>query len=55
MPPTGALYSDSADTILEDIENQFRLDTDTLVGLTRAYLDELAEGLATYGKPLAIM
>jgi len=55
MPPTGALYSDSAEAILEDIEKQFHLDADVLVSLTKAYLDELAEGLGAYGNALAMM
>jgi hexokinase len=55
MPPTGALYSDSAEGMLEDIEKQFHLDTDALISLTRAYLDELAQGLGSYGNSLAMM
>jgi len=55
MPPTGALYSGSAEAMLEDIERQFHLDEDVLVSLTKAYLDELAEGLGAYGNALAMM
>jgi hexokinase len=55
MPPTGASYSDSAEKILEDIENQFHLDVDRLISLTKAYLDELAKGLGAYGNALAMM
>lgn len=55
MPPTGALYSDSAENIVAEIEKQFSIDKDALVALTRAYLDELAEGLGAYGKSLAMM
>jgi hypothetical protein len=55
MPPTGTIYSDSTEDIVRDIEHQFYLDAEKLVGLTKAYLEELAEGLRRYGCALAMM
>lgn len=55
MPPTSALVSNSIDDILQDIEKQFHLDPSALVALTKAFLDEVAEGLGMYGHPMAMM
>lgn len=55
MPPTSALVSNSVDNILQDIERQFHLDSNGLIVLTKAFLDEVAEGLGTYGHPMAMM
>lgn len=55
MPPTSALIFDSTDQLIQDIEKQFHLDVDALVSLTKAFLDEVAEGLGTYGHPMAMM
>lgn len=55
MPPTSALRNDPADALVADIEQQFQLGPDALVGLTRAFLDEVALGLSEYGHPMAMM
>lgn len=55
MPPTTALFSDSAEDIVGAIEKQFDLDADALTGMTKAFLEEVGEGLGKYGHPLAMM
>lgn len=55
MAPTTALFADSPEGILEDIEKQFRLGSEELHDLTKAFLEEVNEGLSKYGHPLAMM
>lgn len=55
MPPLSALVSNSVDETLQDIERQFHLDSNALVALTKAFLDEVTEGLGVYGHPMAMM
>jgi hexokinase len=44
-----------AQRIFDEIESQFRLSTECLVELTKAFLDEVRAGLAEYGHPMAMM
>jgi hexokinase len=55
MVATSALVVDDVQRVFDGIERQFELDTDSLVALTKAFLDEVARGLATYGQPMAMM
>jgi hexokinase len=55
MVSTAALDVDDVQRVFDGIERQFQLDTDTLVTLTKAFLDEVANGLTNYGRPMAMM
>lgn len=55
MAPTTALHSQSAERILEDIDNQFKLGSDELLDIAQAFLQDVNEGLGKYGHPLAMM
>lgn len=46
---------DTAGKILDEIEVQFKLDDVALTRITTQFLQEIAEGLAEYGRPMAIM
>ncbi|KAF8639769.1 hypothetical protein AX17_001029 [Amanita inopinata Kibby_2008] len=48
-------FSDDEQRILSDIDRQFHLSTDTLVDLTKAFLDEFNDGLASYNHPMAMI
>lgn len=55
MVHTSALYSQSQQDVLDTIRTQFTLSEDTLLHITQVFLREAAEGLATYGQPMAMM
>jgi hexokinase len=55
MVATSALVVDDVQRVFDGIEHQFELDTDSLVALTNAFLDEVTRGLANYGHPMAMM
>ncbi|KZP07136.1 hypothetical protein FIBSPDRAFT_914553 [Athelia psychrophila] len=55
MAPTSVQRSDSAEALVADIESQFDLSTPQLEGITRAFLEEVAQGLSSYGHPLAMI
>jgi len=55
MPPTTAIFTRDAQRLFDDIEEQFTLSTESLVDLTKAFLDEIARGLGEYNHPMAMM
>lgn len=55
MAPTTALFANSPEGVLEDIEKQFQLGSESLQDLAKAFLEEVNEGLGKYGHPLAMM
>lgn len=55
MAPTFALYSHSQTDVLDTIRAQFTLSEDTLLSITKTFLREAAEGLASYGQSMAMM
>ena len=50
-----AIISENAQKIFDEIDNQFRLSTETLVELTKAFAAETQDGLENYGRAMAIM
>lgn len=55
MAPTSALYLHSQQEVLDTIRVQFTLSEDTLLSITKTFLREAAEGLASYGQSMAMM
>lgn len=57
MPSISAhRYSqENAQRIFDDIDQQFQLDPDSLVELTKAFLAEFRVGLGSYNHPMAMM
>jgi len=55
MPSTTANSSEDPQHVLDEINYQFRLKPETLQALTRAFLDEFAQGLSSYNHPMAMM
>lgn len=55
MVHTSAFHSQSQQDALNAIHAQFTLSEDTLVDLTKTFLREAAQGLASYGHPMAMM
>lgn len=58
MAPLAAISNslpDTAPQILDAIELQFKLDDVGLTRITTQFLQEIADGLAEYGHPMAIM
>lgn len=45
----------NAQAVFDVIDNQFTLQPDSLVELTKAFLDEVKIGLANYNQPMAMM
>ncbi|KAL4075694.1 hypothetical protein V8B97DRAFT_2002095 [Scleroderma yunnanense] len=55
MPQTHATYISAAEDVLSSISHQFNVDDDCLFNITKAFLREMAEGLANYGYPMAMI
>lgn len=55
MAHTSALYSQSQQDILNTVHAQFTLSEDILLNLTKTFLREAAQGLASYGHSMAMM
>ncbi|KAF8897142.1 hexokinase [Infundibulicybe gibba] len=55
MASTSALYSQDEQRVLDDIHRRFQLDSESLVGLTKAFVDEFRIGLQSYGQPMAMI
>ncbi|KAG8218333.1 hexokinase [Butyriboletus roseoflavus] len=55
MAHTSAFYSQSQQDVLNTIRAQFTLSEDTLLDLTKTFLREAAQGLASYGHSMAMM
>lgn len=52
MPQT---HASPTEDVLVSISNQFNVDDDRLFSITDTFLQEMAEGLANYGHPMAMM
>jgi hypothetical protein len=52
---TSALAVDDPQHIFDDIQGQFLLKPESLTVLTKAFLDEVNEGLSGYNHPMAMM
>lgn len=55
MVHTSALYSQSQHDVSDTIRAQFTLSEDTLLNITKTFLREADEGLASYGHAMAMM
>lgn len=59
MPPTAALNGasshDAAYRIFDDIQSQFTLSHDALVGITQQFLEDFRIGLSQYNQSMAMM
>ncbi|KAF7977230.1 hypothetical protein HWV62_4327 [Athelia sp. TMB] len=55
MALTSALCDDSVEALVSNIEAQFDLAPAQLEDLTKAFLDEVAQGLSAYRQPLAMI
>lgn len=55
MAHTSALHSLSQEDVLDTLRTQFTVQPDTLVNLTKTFLREAAQGLASYGLSMAMM
>lgn len=55
MPQTHATDSSAAEDVLASISHQFSVDDAGLLNITETFLREMAEGLANYGYPMAMM
>lgn len=55
MARTSAIHARYHQDVIDTIRAQFTLSEDTLVDLTQTFLREAAQGLAQYGRPMAMM
>jgi len=55
MPQTHAMRASAAEDVLASISHQFNVDDGDLLNITETFLREMAEGLANYGYPMAMM
>lgn len=55
MSATSAHFYRDPQTVLDDIGAQFHLGSETLGGIAEAFIEEYRQGLAAYGKPMAMM
>ncbi|KAF9036055.1 hypothetical protein BDZ89DRAFT_983133 [Hymenopellis radicata] len=55
MASTSAHFYRDPQTVLDDINYQFRLETDTLTDIVKVFLDEFRAGLTNYGHPMAMI
>jgi hypothetical protein len=50
-----ALSSKDSASIFQELDQSFRLKPDTLVELSKAFLNEISQGLSQYNFPMAMM
>lgn len=55
MARNSALSNDSSEVALANIERQFTLTEESLLEITKAFLEEVATGLKEYNHPMAMM
>ncbi|KAJ3527276.1 hypothetical protein NMY22_g9850 [Coprinellus aureogranulatus] len=55
MPSISVHQYDNVKSVLDTIERQFTIADDTLVEITRRFLDEVKDGLDSYGKDMAMI
>lgn len=55
MATVSAFHYQDPQAVFDDIQHQFTLNSDTLIGLTKAFLDEFKLGLGSYNQPMAMM
>lgn len=55
MASISSFYYQNAQTVFDVIEDQFTLQPDPLVELTKAFINEFKIGLANYNQPMAMM
>lgn len=55
MAPTSAVFSREHQKVIDDINDQFQLPNESLISITKAFLDEYSKGLSAYGHPMAMM
>ncbi|TFL00601.1 hexokinase [Pterulicium gracile] len=55
MAPTSAVFSREHQKVIDDINDQFQLPNESLISITKAFLDEYSKGLSAYGHPMAMI
>lgn len=55
MAPISALTYDNTQRIFDEIDRHFQLSQETLVELSKAFLQEFSVGLGDYNHPMAMM
>ncbi|KAF9224332.1 hexokinase [Gyrodon lividus] len=55
MAHTSALHAQFQQDVLKTIHDQFTIPDDTLLNITKTFLREVADGLASYGHPMAMI
>lgn len=55
MASTSALSNSETQRVFDEIHRQFHLSSESLVELTKAFLDEFRVGLQNYNQPMAMM
>jgi len=55
MAPLSAFQYEHSQTVFDLLEQQISLKEDSLVSLTKAFLEEFNLGLSNYNQPMAMM